>query len=321
MEQKKIQVEDIKFAAQGKWADLIFPSFGIQVLWKRKTPCPSCNPPGKDRFWYDDKNGNGDYYCQQCGAGDGLDLIQKVTHKSFIDVIKEVGHILGISEESTFTDEDRRRLRLEAEDRKKKQIEFERKRQEQIARKAEGLFRNPYSGETSLYLINKKVDKAPNIKITHDGNLLIPAHDENGKVWNLQTIEPDGTKYFIKGDTSNSGEWQTGGGRMGGLFFMIGEVQPDLYDKHVICIAEGYATGMSIFMASDYPVALAFVANNLPKVGVNLRKKYPNAVFVYCADDDSAKENTGMKYAQEAQDLTGGIIILPDFTQIKESVA
>ena len=107
---------------------------------------------------------------------------------------------------------------------------------------------------------------------------------------------------------------------MGGLFFMIGEVQPDLYDSHIICIAEGYATGMSIHMATNYPVVLAFVANNLPKVSAALHQKYPNAVFVYCADDDSAKTGTGLKYAKEAQAITSGIIILPDFTQIKELI-
>lgn len=75
---------------------------------------------------------------------------------------------------------------------------------------------------------------------------------------------PDGQKLFI----------QESGGRTGGCFFVIGEVQPDLYDAHIICIAEGYATGMSIHMATGHPVALSFVANNLPKVGAVLRQKY-----------------------------------------------
>ena len=320
MTKKKIQAEDIKYAAQGKWADLVFPSFGIEVQWKKKTPCPACG--GRDRFWYDDKNGNGDYYCQQCGPGDGLSLIEKCcTRFTFPQVISEVASVLGLDNSSSITDEDRDRWRKERELRAKEQLERERKRQEQIARKAEGIFRNAYLGETSLYLKEKQVNKDQKIKIDHHGNVLIPAVDENGKIWNLQTIEPDGTKYFIKGDTNDSGEWETGGGRMGGLFFMIGEVQPDLYDRHIICIAEGYATGMSIHMAETHPVAIAFVANNLPKVGAVLQQKYPNALFVYCADDDSAKENTGLKYAQEAQAITGGIIVLPDFSKIKESVA
>ena len=309
MAKKKIQAEDIKQAAQGKWADLIFPRFGIEVQWKKKTPCPACG--GSDRFRYDDKNGSGDYYCQQCGPGDGISLIEKCTHMKFLEVIQEVGAIVGLDASSKITDEHRATWRKERELRAKEQRERELKRQEQIARKAEGIFRNAYLGEQSLYLTEKQVDKDPNIKVTHDGNLLIPAYDEHGKMWNLQTITPDGQKLFI----------QESGGRTGGCFFVIGEVQPDLYDAHIICIAEGYATGMSIHMATGHPVALSFVANNLPKVGAALRRKYPKAVFVYCADDDSAKQDTGLKYAQEAQAITGGIIVLPDFTQIKESVA
>ena len=309
MAKKKIQAEDIKRAAEGKWMDLIFPRFGIDVQWKKKTPCPACG--GRDRFRFDDKNGNGDYFCQHCQGGDGLDLIGKCTHLSFPEVVKEVGAILGLDDSSKITDADREKWRKEREYREKEQRELEQKMRENIARKAESTFRNAYQGEFSLYLKNKQVDKDPKIKITHDGNLLIPAYDEHGKMWNVQTITPDGQKLFI----------QESGGRTGGCFFMIGEVQPDLYDAHIICIAEGYATGMSIHMATGHPVALSFVANNLPKVGAVLRQKYPNAVFVYCADDDSAKEDTGIKYAQEAQSITGGIVILPDFTQVQESIA
>ena len=309
MVKPRFQLDDVKAKAQGLWADTIFPRFNIDVRFKKKTPCPACG--GRDRFRYDDKNGNGDYICQHCGAGDGFSLIQKCTHLSFPDTIAEVAAIVGLDATSNITDADRARWRKEKEIRDKEQRERELKMQEQIARKADGLFRNAYLGDFSLYLKNKQVDKDPKIKITHDGNLLIPAIDENGKIWNVQTITPDGQKLFI----------QESGGRTGGCFFMIGEVQPDLYDAHIICIAEGYATGMSIHMATGHPVALSFVANNLPKVGAVLRKKYPKAVFVYCADDDSSKEDTGIKYAKEAQSITGGIVILPDFTQVQESIA
>jgi putative DNA primase/helicase len=309
MVKPRFQLDDVKAKAQGLWADTIFPRFNIDVRFKKKTPCPACG--GRDRFRYDDKNGNGDYICQHCGAGDGISLIQKVTGLTFPEALSEVAAIVGLDATSNITDEDRARWRKEKEIRDKEQRERELKMQEQIARKADGLFRNAYLGDFSLYLKNKQVDKDPKIKITHDGNLLIPAIDENGKIWNVQTITPDGQKLFI----------QESGGRTGGCFFMIGEVQPDLYDAHIICIAEGYATGMSIHMATGHPVALSFVANNLPKVGAALRRKYPKAVFVYCADDDSAKEDTGIKYAQEAQSITGGIVILPDFTQVQESIA
>lgn len=319
MSKPKFQLDDVKAKAQGLWADTIFPRFNIDVRFKKKTPCPACG--GRDRFRYDDKNGNGDYICQHCGAGDGISLIQKVTGLSFPEALSEIAAIVGLDATSSITEEDRERWRKEREFREKEQRQRELKRQEQIARKAEGIWRGAYLGDESLYLKDKQVDKDPKIKITHDGNLLIPAYDENGKMWNLQTIEPDGNKYFIMGDTNDAGEYEAGGGRTGGCFFMIGEVQPDLYSMHIICIAEGYATGMSVHMATGYPVALAFVANNLPKVAAALKTKYSNASFVYCADDDSAKQDTGLNYAKKAQEISGGIIVLPDFSQVKESTA
>ena len=138
MAKKKIQAEDIKQAAQGKWADLIFPRFGIEVQWKKKTPCPACG--GSDRFRYDDKNGSGDYYCQQCGPGDGISLIEKCTHMKFLEVIQEVGAIVGLDASSKITDEHRATWRKERELRAKEQRERELKRQEQIARKQRAFF-------------------------------------------------------------------------------------------------------------------------------------------------------------------------------------
>jgi putative DNA primase/helicase len=51
-------------------------------------------------------------------------------------------------------------------------------------------------------------------------------------------------------------------------------------------------------------------------VGEALKAKYPNAIFVYCADDDSAKEDTGLKYAQQAVAVSGGIVVLPQFNKV-----
>lgn len=45
---------------------------------------------GKDRFRFDDKDGRGTWFCNQCGHGDGFDLIQGVTGKQFKEVAKEI---------------------------------------------------------------------------------------------------------------------------------------------------------------------------------------------------------------------------------------
>ena len=35
---------------------------------------------GKDRFRFDNQNGRGTYICNQCGSGDGLELIKHYYH-------------------------------------------------------------------------------------------------------------------------------------------------------------------------------------------------------------------------------------------------
>lgn len=46
------------------------------VLAGKHGPCPGCG--GKDRFRFDNKYGRGDYICNQCGNGNGFDLLEHV---------------------------------------------------------------------------------------------------------------------------------------------------------------------------------------------------------------------------------------------------
>lgn len=79
--------------ARGRWLDIL-PRFGIspQFLTNRKGPCPCCG--GKDRFRFDNKNGDGTFICNQCGAGgSGVLLIRRMkdwTHKQACDAIDEI---------------------------------------------------------------------------------------------------------------------------------------------------------------------------------------------------------------------------------------
>jgi putative DNA primase/helicase len=76
---------DVREYAKGKWSVLL-PNLGVdgRFLNKRNGPCPSCG--GKDRFRFTDFNGEGRYYCNQCGPGDGFDLVEKVTGKKFNEI-------------------------------------------------------------------------------------------------------------------------------------------------------------------------------------------------------------------------------------------
>lgn len=78
-------MNDVREYAKNKWP-FILTAIGInpRFLSRRNGPCPICG--GKDRFRFTDYNGEGRYYCNQCGPGDGFDLAAKVTGKKFNEI-------------------------------------------------------------------------------------------------------------------------------------------------------------------------------------------------------------------------------------------
>ena len=309
---KKFELSDVKEAARGKW-ETIFAQFNITIPVKdHHGPCPFCG--GSDRFRFDDKFENGDWLCNGCTDSknrDGFDLIDKVTNLAFSQIIEEVASVVGLESKSNITPAMRKQWAEERKIRERIAAEVLLKKQEQVARQAQGLYRNSYPGEISPYLDKKQVPALPGIKIDHKGNVLVPAFDKNGFQWNMQTIYPDGGKFFVSDNEDLSGNKK--GGRTGGCFFLIGTIE---FDSNVVAVVEGYATGASIHLATGLPVFLAFVANNLQKVGESVREMYPNINILYCADDDSAKDNTGLNYANQAVAVTGGIVVLPQFNEV-----
>jgi putative DNA primase/helicase len=86
--------------ANGRWLS-IFRSFGVTFREDgRGCECPICG--GKDRFRFDDKEGRGTWYCNQCGAGDGYGLLMKAkaTASDAVDfkaAVKMVETLFGVS--------------------------------------------------------------------------------------------------------------------------------------------------------------------------------------------------------------------------------
>jgi putative DNA primase/helicase len=81
-------------AARGKWRGILL-QMGIERehLTGNHAPCPLCG--GQDRFRFDNKNGNGSYICNQCGAGTGMQLLQRVKGWDFATAASEVDKVLG----------------------------------------------------------------------------------------------------------------------------------------------------------------------------------------------------------------------------------
>ncbi|GHU20032.1 hypothetical protein FACS189475_08270 [Betaproteobacteria bacterium] len=145
------------------------------------------------------------------------------------------------------------------------------------------------------YLALKGVESY-GLKVTGNGQLLIPLRDAAGTLHSLQFIGTDGTKRFKTG------------GRKHGCYFSIGK--PD----GVLCICEGYATGASIHEATGHAVAVAFDAGNLLPIAKALRAKLPDVKIIVCADDDWKTEgNPGLTKAKEAARVVGGLLAVPDF--------
>lgn len=88
-------VTDVVTAANGHWPEVL-ASLGVAVPpRKQHGPCPACG--GHDRFRLDDKGGRGTFICNQCGAGDGLDLVVRVTGLPVAQAAHLVAGELGLS--------------------------------------------------------------------------------------------------------------------------------------------------------------------------------------------------------------------------------
>lgn len=83
-----------KDAARGKWKGVL-ATLGVSAdhLTGKHGPCPMCG--GKDRFRFDNKGGDGTYFCSQCGAGNGFDLLRGVHNWDFAKAASEVDRIVG----------------------------------------------------------------------------------------------------------------------------------------------------------------------------------------------------------------------------------
>jgi putative DNA primase/helicase len=59
-----------------------------KYLRNKHGPCPACG--GKDRFRYDNKRGQGNFFCNNCGSGDGFKLVMCVSSCTFIEARRRV---------------------------------------------------------------------------------------------------------------------------------------------------------------------------------------------------------------------------------------
>lgn len=180
------------------------------------------------------------------------------------------------------TAEERAQLRREWQEKKAERKRIKTEAQTEASDDAAEIWKHAGPASPSHgYIARKKIDPAP---LRQEGEtLLVPMYDDEGRIWNLQRIKPDGTKRFLFG------------GRIDGLFAIVGT-----FDGHRrAVIGEGYATMDSVHQASGLPCIVAFNTSNLPKVARIWASRRPDLSFTIFADDDAEtaeriRERTGV---------------------------
>jgi putative DNA primase/helicase len=203
-----------------------------------------------------------------------------------------------------------RRLKVEAEvQREEKQLE--------IAQEASAMWGRAVADVAGHQYLERKrisVPRALRLYSARDGVqlLAVPMYrfDVNGQpvLTNLQTIDPNGQKRFLKG------------GRVQDCFFSLKG------SSDIIVICEGVATAFSVWAATGLSVVAAFNSGNLCNVVREFRRWRPQAVLLIAADNDEIApddwadkgggkpwENAGVKAARKAAEDVGCRWIHPVF--------
>jgi putative DNA primase/helicase len=180
------------------------------------------------------------------------------------------------------------RARAEAEKRDK---------QRAAAAKAQEFWDGCEPADPAHPYLQKKQVQPHRLRQSEDGHLVVPMH-AGGKLVSVQTISPDGEKWFLSG------------GRKKGAYSRLG-AKPTA----TLLLCEGFATGASLHECLALPVAVCFDASNLEHAGRALRAKLPNTTFVFCGDSDETPGNPGKTAAIAAAKATRGRWMIPIFTR------
>jgi putative DNA primase/helicase len=86
----------------GRWPDLLAHLAGLtsDQLTDKHQPCPLCG--GKDRYRFDDQDGTGSWYCNQCGGkdqagggGTGIDMLMRRNNWAYPEACQRIEQHLG----------------------------------------------------------------------------------------------------------------------------------------------------------------------------------------------------------------------------------
>ncbi|HIE4506552.1 TPA: DUF927 domain-containing protein [Proteus mirabilis] len=291
-------IREVKLKANGQW-QAILSHLGAEVPLNTHTACPHCG--GKDRFRFDNKDGNGTFICNQCGSGDGLDLVQRVLGVSVTEAAKEVANIIGIDTRSACPPAYRRsEIKAQQDELKAQQAEKQanekREKHKRFIERYNRTIANVQRGRSD-YLKVKGLHGFE-MDLLQDGSLIIPLLDAGGVITGAQTIKPNGDKRLLS-DSAKSGS-----------YYPINEP----VNVSTVIIAEGLATALTCHLIQPEAHTVAAIdAGNLIHVAKVMRVKYPKSKIIIAGDNDikPGQDNTGKLAAEKAAKAVNGVAVLP----------
>jgi putative DNA primase/helicase len=284
----KMNVTETVNQACGHWPRIL-PALGVKVIKNRHQACPVCG--GSDRFRFDDKEGRGTWFCNQCGAGDGLKLVEKVFGVKPAEAARKVNAVTGslppvapavIAATEAGTETDRKAA----------------------AALAVRLMEKTRTATGNAYLTRKgfPAHECLTLTTTHKtggvtfsaGDVVVPLHDGSGALVNLQLINAGGDKRTLKGGAVKGCSHTLEGKKQAGKRLWI---------------AEGYATAITVHHLTGETVMVALSSVNLLSLASLARQKHPACQIVLAADRDLNGE--GQTKAATAADACNGTVALP----------
>ena len=301
---------EIIACASSNWPKIL-NHFGIDndFLSGKHSPCPIHG--GNDGFRFTDE-GKGAWVCATCTNGnfkDGFNLISLHTQISNTEAFKHVAQYLNLGANSPLQENKEKQLSNPIKKSHNQQATKLEQDQKLLTKKkvagahADNILSgcamrsHPYltqKGINQQALVNTKSYKVTNKQTVYTNALIIPICDiSNNELISVQFINADGTRGYIAGSPISEG---------------IHTIQGDDSLPYV-GVTEGYATALSVFMATRATVTVAFDANGLQGKAERLKTLFSGKQLVFFADNDV--NNVGQKAALEAATKTNGLVIMP----------
>jgi putative DNA primase/helicase len=284
----KMNVTETVKQACGHWPRIL-PALGVKVIKNRHQACPVCG--GSDRFRFDDKEGRGTWFCNQCGAGDGLKLVEKVFGVKPSEAAQKVNVVTGnlppvvpevIAAAEIETKADRKTAAALA-------VKLMDKTRTAIGNAY--LTRKGFPGHECVTLTATHKTGGVTFRA---GDVVVPLHDDTGALVNLQLINADGLKRTLRGGVVK-----------GACHIIEGQKQ----SGKRLWIAEGYATALTVHHLTGETVMVALSSVNLLSLASLARQKYPACQIALAADRDL--NGDGQSKAASAAGACDGVVALP----------